>query len=347
LNRKKWISPILSAVLVIATLLLVHADHRFTAQLTDQTLTDRWSDDGSFSQVSCFFNSGSGLSEDALVPLRYQLSEALTEAGISDETEPETGRFLVDAYSTVGTLSIASTRGSTDARAVGVGGDFFLFHPMTLLAGTYFDGDDLNSDGVILDEDIAWKLFGSYNVDGMEVTIGDSVYPVRGVVRRSLGAFSKAAGEDTSTIYVSYGILQAATSGEDVSLPIENYELLIRTPVTGFGVSTLTEAMGLDEGSYEMVENSSRFSLGQRWKILKKFGTRSMRTSVLKLPYWENRARAYEDVAVLFMILEGLLLVYPAIYIFYLLIALFRRCRHFSAKAAAEQLTGWIKRKKG
>jgi hypothetical protein len=337
-------------VLVIATLLLVYADHRFTAQLTEQTLAKRWSDDGSFSQVSCFFASGSGLSEDALVPLRYQLSEALTEAGISDETENPTGRFLVDAYSTTTTLTIASTRGSTDARAIGVGGDFFLFHPMTLLSGTYFDGDDLNSDGVILDEDIAWKLFGSYNVDGMEVTIGESVYPVRGVVRRSTGTFSKAAGEDTPTIYVSYGILQADTSDSDTgsasSAQIETYELLIRTPVTGFGVSTLTEALGLDEGSYEMVENSSRFSLGHRWKLLKQFGARSMRTGTLEFPYWENRARAYEDASVLFLILEGLLLLYPAIYIFYLLIALFRRCRHFSAKAAAEHLTGWIKRKK-
>jgi hypothetical protein len=344
LNRKKWISPILSAVLVIVALLLVYADHRFTAQLTDQTLTKRWSDDGSFSQVSCFFDSGSGLSEDALVPLRYQLNEALTEAGISAETETETGRFLVDAYSAVSTLTIASTRGSTDARAVGVGGDFFLFHPMTLLSGTYFDGDDLNSDGVILDEDVAWKLFGSYNVDGMEVTIGDVVYPVRGVVRRSTGAYSKAAGEEDATIYVSYGILPVDASEMTGSVPIETYELLIRTPVTGFGVTSLTEALGLDEGTYEMVENSSRFSLSHRWKVLKEFGARSMRTSNLVLPYWENRARAYEDAAVLFMLLEGLLLLYPAIYILYLLIALFRRCRHFSAKAAAEQLTGWIKR---
>jgi hypothetical protein len=116
--------------------------------------------------------------------------------------------------------------------------------------------------------------------------------------------------------------------------------------VTGFGVTSLTEALSLGEGSSEVVENSSRFSLSHRWKILKEFGVRSMRDSTLVLPYWENRARAYEDVAVLLMVFEGLLLLYPAIYILYLLIALFRRCRHFSAKAEAERLTGWIKRKK-
>jgi hypothetical protein len=329
-------------------LLLVLADHRFTSQLTDQTLAKRWADDGSFSQVSCFFKSGSGLTEDSLVAVRYQLNAALENAGIGAESaeEAEKGRNLVDAYSTIGTLSIASTRTSTDARAVGVGGDFFLFHPMTLLSGAYFDGDDFNSDGVILDEDIAWKLFGSSDIAGMEVTIGEAVYPVRGVVRRSTGAFSGAAGEDTPTIYVSYGILQGDTDGTDTTAQIDTYELLIRTPVTGFGVTSLTEALGLSEDSYEMVENSSRFSISHRLEIAKTFGTRSMRTSGLTMPYWENRARAYEDVSVLFLVFEGLLLVYPAVWIVIVLVVLFRRCRRFSIREAWEHLTNWAKGKK-
>jgi hypothetical protein len=328
LNRKKLSGLILSAVLAVCMLLLVFAEHRFTAQLADQSLAGRWSDDGSFSQVSCFLKSGSGLTENSIVELRYQLNTALSDAGIgADGTEDEEkGRDLVDAYSTIQTISIASTRASTDTRAVGVGGDFFLFHPMTLLSGNYFDGDDLNSDGVILDEDIAWKLFGSYQIAGMEVTIGDNVYPIRGVVRRSTGAFSTAAGEDTPTVYVSYGILQAGT---EESIPIDTYELLIKTPVTGFGVKSLTEALGLSEGSYEIVENSARFSISHRLELLKDFGARSMRVNALALPYWENRARAYEDVSVLLMIFEVLLLVYPVVWLLRQLVMLFGKGRQF------------------
>lgn len=344
MNRKTYRKPILSAVLVVCTLLLVWADHRFTSELTDQTLADRWADDGSFSQVTCFLKSGSGLTENSLVPIRYQLNEALTNAGIGAEGEDaQKGRVLVDAYSTVGTLSVLSDRASAEVRAVGVGGDFFLFHPMTLLSGTYFDGDDINSDGVILDEDTAWKLFGSSDIAGMEILIGDNVYPVRGVVRRSTGAFSEAAEEDSPTIYVSYDILNGQ---EEDELPIDIYELLIRTPVTGFGVSSLTEALGLSESSYEMVENSSRFSYSHRLELLKQFGARSMRPDELGFPYWENRARAYEDVAVLLMILEGLLLIAPAIYLLQLLGVGFRRCSRFSIRNAWERLTDWAKGKK-
>jgi hypothetical protein len=295
--------------------------------------------------VSCFLQSGSGLTENSIVELRYQLNTALSDAGIGAEgTEnEEKGRNLVDAYSTIQTISIASTRASTDTRAVGVGGDFFLFHPMTLLSGSYFDGDDLNTDGVMLDEDIAWKLFGSYDVAGMEVSIGDAVYPVRGVVRRSTGAFSKAAEEDTPTIYVSYGILAGKT--EDAT-PIETYELLIYTPVTGFGKTQLAEALGLSEDSYEMVENSSRFSISHRLEIIRQFGARSMHTTGLAYPYWENRARAYEDAAALFLIIEGLLLLYPAVCLLRLVIIGFRRCRRLSIRSAWERLTAGKKGKK-
>jgi hypothetical protein len=180
----------------------------------------------------------------------------------------------------------------------------------------------------------------------MEVTIGEAVYPVRGVVRRSTGAFSEAAGEDTPTIYVSYGILQGDSDGTDTTAQIDTYELLIRTPVTGFGVQSLTEALGLSEDSYEMVENSSRFSISHRLKIAKTFGTRSMLTSGLAMPYWENRARAYEDVSVLFLVFEGLLLVYPAVWIVIVLVVLFRRCRRFSIREAWEHLMDWAKGKK-
>lgn len=276
-----------------------------------------------------------------LVPLRYKLNQALKDAAV--ESEEEKGRNLVDAYSSIGQLTISSARTSASARAVGVGGDFFLFHPMELLSGNYFDGTDLNEDGVILDEDIAWKLFGSYDVTGMEVYIGDVVYPIRGVVRRKMGCFSKAAEEDTPTVYVSYKILQNQT-GE--ALSIDTYELLINSPVTGFGEKTLKEAMGIGEDSYEIIENSSRFSVKHRLEILKDFGARSMKKSGPVFPYWENRARAYEDVAALFLVAEGLLLIYPIIFMIRLLIVIICRCKRFSIKKAFEHLSVWAKGKK-
>lgn len=342
MDKKKYISPILAVVFVVCTLILSFAEHRITGQLTSQTLADRWAADGSFAQISCFFKTSSGMSEEALVPVRYKLKEALSDAAIG-VTEEETGRNLVDAYSSIGQLTLESTRTSTTERAVGVSGDFFLFHPMELLSGNYFDSEDLNEDGVILDEDVAWKLYGSYDVAGMEVIVGNAAYPIRGVVRRKSGMFSKAAEEDTPTVYVSYKILKEQMGD---TLTVETYELLINSPVSGFGTSKLKDALGLDDTAYEMVENSSRFSLKHRFEVLRAFGQRSMHKSDLVYPYWENRARAYEDVVAVFLIVEILLLIFPAIMAIRLIVALIRRCKQFSIRKTLEHLRDRAKGKK-
>ena len=243
-------------------------------------------------------------------------------------------------YSTKGELTLYSDRASITARAFGVGGDFFTFHPLKLLSGSYFDGEDLNKDGVVIDENVAWQLFGSNNVAGMYVEINGVQYPVRGVVKSDKGYFSDAADEEAATVYVSYEILEggsgSSTGGMDsaaASTPaagttdskggsygqaagttLDSYELLIKNPVQKCGFNALKEALGLDESSYEIVENSSRFGLMNRFTVLRNFGIRSMNTKNIVFPYWENRARAYEDLAALLLILELLCLVYPVIF---------------------------------
>ena len=83
----------------------------------------------------------------------------------------------------------------------------------------YFDGEDLNKDGVVIDENVAWQLFGSNNVAGMYVEINGVQYPVRGVVKSDKGYFSDAADEEAATVYVSYEILEgrsgSSTGGMD------------------------------------------------------------------------------------------------------------------------------------
>ena len=172
------------------------------------------------------------------------------------------------------------------------------------------------------------------------VEINGVQYPVRGVVKSDKGYFSDAADEEAATVYVSYEILEggsgSSTGGMDsaaASTPaagttdskggsygqaagttLDSYELLIKNPVQKFGFNALKEALGLDESSYEIVENSSRFGLMNRFTVLRNFGIRSMNTKNIVFPYWENRARAYEDLAALLLILELLCLVYPVIF---------------------------------
>lgn len=47
--------------------------------------------------------------------------------------------------------------------------------------------------------------------------------------------------------------------------------------------------------------------------MLKSFGTRSMGMKGIVYPYWENRAKGYEDVILLLFVVEILCLIYPLI----------------------------------
>lgn len=303
---------IIVMVLFVCTAVLAIVEQNLADSLSTQTLVSRWSKEEPFAQISCFFSADAGFTESQIVPMEYQLRQKLQDESI--DTTEENGRKLIDAYSSQGELSIRSDRTSTTVRAYGVGGDFFLFHPLTLLSGSYFNGADLNEDGVLLDESVAWTLFGSNNVAGLPVQIADATYIVRGVVRNESGLFSKAAGEEEPTIYVSYPILDRTTETE---LPIDCYELLISSPVKDFGTSVLIEQLSasMDVKNFEVVENSRRFDLWQRILLLKSFGIRSMNTKGIIYPYWENRVRGYEDIAALLTLFELICLLYPLWYL--------------------------------
>lgn len=307
---KRYRKTLVLAAFVLCTILLCCIERGITGSLPTQKLAERWSKEEDFAQIACYFTEEAYFSEDQILSVQRSLVTAMEEASITSENE-NGGRNWIDAYSTQGQLMIGSSRGSMEVRAFGVGGDFFQFHPLTLLDGNYFDVADENEDGVIIDENVAWQLFGSNNVSGMEVEINGTVYPVRGVVRSDMGIFSEAVNEGAATIYVSYGVLE----GEGGSLPVDCYEVLIASPVKGFGKDAVTNALGMEEAYYELIECSARFDLAHRFDVIKNFGIRSMTTKNIVFPYWENRARGYEDISALFLVLEIICMIYPVFWV--------------------------------
>lgn len=313
---KRYFKYILLGACLLAVLILELAHHAYVSKLSPQQFVGRWDSKEPFAQVSCFFPEDAGMTGETIMGVERGLAQAMQEASI--DTSGADGRTLVDAYSVEETLYVSSLRDGTEVRAFGVSKDFFLFHPLELLDGTYFTREDEASDGIILDENVAWQLFGSSHVAGLPVTIGDATYMVRGVVRADEGHFSEAAKESIPTVYVDFDTMEKLMAvGDEIggsSYAVDCYELLIKNPVSDFGTTTLEKVMetcGITD--YEMVENSTRFEVTARWNRLKNFGARSMNAQGIIYPYWENRARAYEDVSTLLLVLELLLLCYPAV----------------------------------
>lgn len=279
-------------VVVLATFITWLA----TKDLYDQQAAKRWAGtEDDYAQISCFYPVSTELSEFGFLSLHHAVEEALVAASVTAE-EPDADLFA-DAYSVTGKISVSTGNVTKQVHAVGVSDSFFLFHPVHLLSGSYFDENMIMKDGIILDKETAFALYGSEDVVGMPVYIGDTQYYIRGVVQKDAGYIAKKAGLSEAVCYVPVETLRQ----QGTIVGSYTYEAVIPSPVEGFAYKTVVAALD-DSQQIEVVENSSRFSLGAQKEILLDFGVRSMSRNAVVYPYWENIARAAEDLcAVVFV----------------------------------------------
>ena len=244
------------------------------------------------------------------------------EPDAQDPGADTSARLYADAYSGSTQLSVSGkSPGSVTVTAIGVGGDYFLFHPLQLLSGGYVSDEDYMADRVVLDAQTAFNLFGSSDVAGMEVTINGKTFPIAGVVKSeddfataaALDAGAEASSDPTGVqsaskamIYMSYAALNAMAE-----LPIDCYEIVLPDPVSGFAKKLMTEKFPVGEGA--IVQNTGRFSLSGLISVIGKFGKRVMTTNGVIYPYWENAARMAESYAALLLILGTLFGLMPAV----------------------------------
>lgn len=306
---KKLLLGISGALSFLLFLILTAVSGHMAGSLQEQDMAARWSPEGDAAQISCFFSANAQVSVDTIEMLEHSIDGALLEASVTSDSENPGARLWADAYSADGKISISSDHGSLEADAIGIGGDFFLFHPLKLINGSYFSGNDLMQDYCVIDEDAAWQLFGSNDVSGMTVYIGGVPHIVTGVVERPEGRLEDAAGLDATVVYVSYQTLSELGKNNGIN----HYEIVMPNPVSNFAYNHVKEKLGIDEKEVEVIENTSRYSLLSRLKTIAAFGTRSMNGKAIIYPYWENIARGYEDIIALLTLFMLLLLLYPVV----------------------------------
>jgi len=306
---KKVLLAISGGISFLVFLILLAVTGWLGSSLQEQQMAERWSKDGGVAQVSCFFAADAGVTEEGIRMFEHSLEGALQEVSISQSSGNPTARLWADAYSASGKITVSNNKTSIQAEAIGIGGDFFLFHPLRLLAGSYFSGNDLMQDYCVIDQDAAWQLFGSNNVAGMTVYIGSIPHIITGVVERPSGKLEEKAGLDSTVIYVSYQTLENLGT----SYGINHYEIVMPNPVSGFAFDHVQKNIGVEDTKTEVVENTSRFSLMSNLQTIGEFGSRSMNGKAIIYPYWENLARGYEDISALVTLFMILFLLYPVV----------------------------------
>ncbi len=339
--RQIVFSLIVIVSLFLFFLLTLWADRK-TGQLIDQQAAARWDEEGNSAQVSCFFAENVEVDESTLMSFEKQLNQTLMEvlpaedtpqepsgsvSGSVSQDAPESSgrRLFIDSYSSLGSITVTSEGGKLeDVQAVGIGGDFFLFHPLQLVSGGYFSGNDLMKDFVLLDEDAAWQLFGSSDIAGQSVMIADIPHYISGVIKRQEGRFAESAGLDKTVVYVSNETL--ASYGKSSGICV--YEVVAPDPVKHFVYNCVKEKIGVKENEMIVVENSSRYLPESIIPVILDYGTRSMQNAAVRFPYWENIGRAWEDVRALAMIFQVILLLIPILITAVFLVRLWKRKKY-------------------
>ena len=310
---------IAAGICVVAGLILVAVGVYNSSKLVDQQITDRWGNKKDFAQISVFFSELAGFDENGAEELKHNIEKELKEASITNENEG--AKLWLGAYSANGKVLIASKRNSVDVKAVGVEGDYFLFHPLELVSGSFFDSNYVMKDLVLLDEYTAFNLFGSNDIVGQIVEVGGKSQVVCGVYKNRESRLDKLAGNDEPTIYMSY---QALANNGTISY-INTYEAMIPNPVSSFALQLVTKSLKTDERRYEIIENSGRFKWTNLLKMVPKYGTRGMNSRGVIYPYWENMARGMEDYLMPITVIAVLLFAYPAVLLFILLIRMWKK----------------------
>lgn len=334
-QRVRWI---LCAALAVVCMLCVWALAAVSGTLDTQMAARRWRGENEmrFAQVSVFLPEDGKLEQSEIESFRQTLEQKLVDASLEAS---EGGSLYDDAYSGVTTLSVTSGKTTLSVKTVGVGGDFFLFHPMQLRAGSYLTADDYMNDRVLLDEELAWALFGSYDVAGMSVQIGERTYPVAGVVHREDDFASRRAYQDGAGMFMSYEALNAVSETK-----LSCYEIVMPDMISGFAQSTVSENFPVGNGV--VIENTGRYGLVELAKIVTSFGERSMNTKGVIYPYWENAARLTEDYAAGLLLLAVLSGVFPAGYAGTFAVRTLIRLGRRTATTTRERVEARIERRK-
>lgn len=325
-KKEKIISAIINGLFFLAALVCFLCAYRFTRVLDSQFEAERWKgeDELDFCQISCFLPADGRLSVKDIDGFRSKMMQKLDEASV----DLSSGIPFVDCWSCEDSAKVYGMY-SGSASVIACGGSFFDFHPLRLVTGNYFSGSDLMQDNVLLDEDLAWLLFGGNDLEGQVVYLYNLPFRVAGVVAREsdqasdkaysggLGLFmsydaytdicSAADGNSSELSAVSDG---AESSGSPGSSGISCYEVCMPDPVSGFAYGVVESEFPIGKG--EIVVNTGRFSLGSLISITKDFSLRSIHDGAA-FSYWENAARYAENKAAILLVVGLVLLLFPVI----------------------------------
>ena len=301
-NRKRLKASGIIALVMVGALLLIGLLELVVlgmkGKLDYLDAGKRWaSRDERFAVVSLFSEADAEVSGDEAEGWVQSMDSALIAASV---TPNEGARSWAWSYAADDLLEVVGTKGKVNAKTLAVAGDFFVFHQLNFKYGGGFLNDPSNPMGVVLDRDLAWRVYGAENIVGMPVTIGGVEFVIVGVTdRESTSAVYEHAYGTTPRLYMSYAGYRKVASN-----PVTVFEAALPNPVKGFAKNLFDTAVRVNNDTSFVIEATNRFSVKNRFENMKQLRYAWVSVNKIEYPYWENEARVYDYRAAILMIFE-------------------------------------------
>lgn len=303
-NKKVLGASGISAIIFVACVLLLgifeFCVFLMQGQIEFIDAGERWSSNGdNYATITMYTENSSAVTVDQVGSWAHSMDNSLLSASI---TPKEGARSWAYCYITEDTLSITGSKGSTTAEVMAVGGDFFVFHQMKFTYGSPFLNDDSNPMGIVIDRDLAWKVFGAENIIGMTVTINDVEFVVVGVVEKetSGGTYGYTYG-DRPRMYMNYaGYSKIVGNNANITM----FEVTLPNSVKSFAMNIFNGVVKMNEETTEIAETSDRFSITNRFNNMKSLKYSWIKQNKIEYPYWENEAKVLDYTCAVMMIFE-------------------------------------------
>lgn len=221
-------------------------------------------------------------------------------------------------YSAQGYIDKNATGSVESCEVVGVGGDYAVIHPFRYESGGFLADDESGRYSIVLNNQLAWNLFHSYNVTGATVNIGGTVFYVSGVVCEGDDAIAETTGVTKPRAYIQFRQLASLANGSSIpstsmdqedavsvdDLAVMSYEVLLLDPINNIAYNDLISAMGdsigYSEGneSLQIVNNTGRFGAIKLWKKYFPLKNAYAGYDGMHIPFYERSARLAEQYVV-------------------------------------------------
>ncbi len=225
------------------------------------------------------------------------------DGGLDSDGSP---RFWEDCYScdyndTVTMIDENSSANmpSVQANIVAVGGNYKVFHPFIYMSGGFLPEACIDMNQVVINDELAWRFFRSYDVIGNKISLLDQTFTISGVVREGNSSLDTTAKVREPRCYIYFSALEnfyldSAEDGPEREIAITCYEAMLPELVSGVAVNDFKNALPtyteMNPQLY-VVSYTGRLGLINVWNYMMPIGATAESLSQYTFPYWEKVAQ--------------------------------------------------------